>query len=147
MWIVSSSFIQEIILNPLYLCKLRSISDYHRGFSGFRCEIQWHGPHTHMHIHQIVVFDMEITLTAQQRRVYPFTFSVQCQKGRWYTMYSCLPYGYVCSHFHSDYDKSPSMQCTMMTENECWISFNVVGGEKGTTAYNLQMYGMFYNNI
>lgn len=33
------------------------------------------------------------------------------------------------------------MQCTMMTENECWISFNVVGGEKGTTAYNLQMYG------
>ncbi|GLD55977.1 integrin beta-6 [Lates japonicus] len=41
----------------------------------------------------------------------------------------------------ADYDKSPSMQCTLMTENECWISFNVVGGETGTTAYNLQMSG------
>ncbi|XP_023279369.1 integrin beta-6-like [Seriola lalandi dorsalis] len=56
-------------------------------------------------------------------------------------MDSSLPYGYVCSHFLSDYNKSPSMPCTLMTENECWISFNVVGGETGTTAYNLQMYG------
>lgn len=39
------------------------------------------------------------------------------------------------------------MQCTLMTENECWISFNVVGGEAGTTAYNLQMYGKLYNNV
>lgn len=57
-----------------------------------------------------------------------------------------LPYGYVCSHFLSDYDKSPSTQCTLMMENECWISFNVVGGEAGATAYNLQMYGKFYNS-
>lgn len=41
----------------------------------------------------------------------------------------------------ADYDKSPSMQCTLMTENECWISFNVVGDETGTTAYDLQIYG------
>lgn len=41
----------------------------------------------------------------------------------------------------ADYDKSPSMQCKLMMENECWISFNVVGGETGTTAYDLQMYG------
>lgn len=41
----------------------------------------------------------------------------------------------------SDQDKSLSTQCTLMTENECWISFNVVAGETGTTAYNLQIYG------
>lgn len=41
----------------------------------------------------------------------------------------------------ADYDKNLSMQCTLMTENECRISFNVVGSEAGTTAYNLQMYG------
>uniref|UniRef100_A0A8C4NN09 Integrin beta n=2 Tax=Dicentrarchus labrax TaxID=13489 RepID=A0A8C4NN09_DICLA len=35
----------------------------------------------------------------------------------------------------ADYDKSSSMQCTLMTENECWISFNVVGGETGTTSH------------
>ncbi|XP_069381857.1 integrin beta-6 isoform X2 [Paralichthys olivaceus] len=40
-----------------------------------------------------------------------------------------------------DYDKSSSLSCKLMTENECWISFNVVGSETGTTAYNLQMYG------
>nr|XP_019969056.1 PREDICTED: integrin beta-6-like [Paralichthys olivaceus] len=51
------------------------------------------------------------------------------------------PYGYACSHFLSDYDKSSSLSCKLMTENECWISFNVVGSETGTTAYNLQMYG------
>lgn len=44
-------------------------------------------------------------------------------------------------HFFSDYDKSSSMHCTLMTENECWISFNVVGGETGIMAYNLQIYG------
>ncbi|XP_068161943.1 integrin beta-6 isoform X1 [Antennarius striatus] len=38
-------------------------------------------------------------------------------------------------------NKTPSMQCTLLTENECWISFNVVGGEMGITAYDLQMYG------
>lgn len=38
------------------------------------------------------------------------------------------------------------MQCTVMTANECWISFNVVGGETGTTAYNLQIHGKFYNS-
>lgn len=32
---------------------------------------------------------MEITLTAQQKRVYPFTFLPQCQEGRWYRMDSC----------------------------------------------------------
>ncbi|KAM7405943.1 hypothetical protein PAMP_000353 [Pampus punctatissimus] len=40
-----------------------------------------------------------------------------------------------------DYDTSPSMQCKLMTENECWISFSVAGSDMGTTAYNLQMYG------
>lgn len=62
-------------------------------------------------------------------------------------MDSSVSYGYVCSYFLSDYDKSPSMQCTLMMENECWISFNVVGGETGATAYNLQMYSKFYNII
>ncbi|CAB1458070.1 unnamed protein product [Pleuronectes platessa] len=40
-----------------------------------------------------------------------------------------------------DYDKTSSLSCTLMTENECWISFDVVESETGTTAYNLQMYG------
>ncbi|KAM6943427.1 integrin beta-6 [Xenentodon cancila] len=39
-----------------------------------------------------------------------------------------------------DHDKSPSMSCTLKMENECWASFNVIDGEMGTTAYNLQMY-------
>lgn len=34
-----------------------------------------------------------------------------------------------------------------MTENECRISFNVEGSEKGTIVYDLQMYGKFYNNV
>ncbi|XP_054627730.1 integrin beta-6 isoform X2 [Dunckerocampus dactyliophorus] len=37
-------------------------------------------------------------------------------------------------------DKSPSMQCTLMSENECWISFSVVASDT-TTVYNLHMYG------
>ncbi|XP_074523046.1 integrin beta-6 [Halichoeres trimaculatus] len=41
----------------------------------------------------------------------------------------------------ADYDKSASTQCTLMTENECWISFIGVAGETGITAYNLQIYG------
>ncbi|XP_058486137.1 integrin beta-6 [Solea solea] len=42
----------------------------------------------------------------------------------------------------TDYDNSPSMPCSLMTENECWISFNVMESETGTTtAFNLQMYG------
>lgn len=41
----------------------------------------------------------------------------------------------------SDDDKSASLQCTVMTEDECWISFNVVESETRTTAYNLQIYG------
>lgn len=62
-------------------------------------------------------------------------------------MNSCLPYGYAHSHFFSDQDNSLSMQCTVMTEDECWISFNVVGGETGTTAYNLQIYGKMYISV
>lgn len=60
---------------------------------------------------------------------------------------SSLPYRYVCSHVLSDYDKSSSMQCTLVTENECWISFSVVGSDMGTTAYNLQMYGKLNDKI
>ncbi|XP_037835857.1 integrin beta-6 isoform X2 [Kryptolebias marmoratus] len=41
----------------------------------------------------------------------------------------------------ADGDKSSSVACTLMMENECWVSFNVVENETGTTAYNLQMYG------
>ncbi|CAF99789.1 unnamed protein product, partial [Tetraodon nigroviridis] len=41
----------------------------------------------------------------------------------------------------ADYDKSTSLQCTVMTENECQISFNVVASETQTTAYNLRIYG------
>lgn len=59
-----------------------------------------------------------------------------------------MPCLWICTFsFHSDYDKNPSMQCKLMMADECWISFNVVGGETGTTAYNLQMYGKLYNNI
>ncbi|XP_047436583.1 integrin beta-6 [Mugil cephalus] len=39
------------------------------------------------------------------------------------------------------YDKSPSMPCSLMMKNECWVSFNVVQDETGSTAYNLQTYG------
>lgn len=60
-------------------------------------------------------------------------------------MDSSLSHGYVCSYFLPDYDKSSSTQCTLMMENECWISFNMVGGETGASAYNLHMYGKFYN--
>lgn len=102
----------------------------------------------HTHTHQIVVFDMESTLTAQQRQVYPFTFPAQCGMGRWYATDSCLAHGHVvCSPLPSDHDKSPSMQCTLMMENECWISFNVVEGETGTTAYDLQMLGKLCINV
>lgn len=52
-------------------------------------------------------------------------------------------FAFFCFIFFSDQDKSLSTQCTLMTENECWISFNVVAGETGTTAYNLQIYGEF----
>ncbi|XP_029954227.1 integrin beta-6 isoform X1 [Salarias fasciatus] len=41
----------------------------------------------------------------------------------------------------ADYDKSVSLPCTLMMENECWVSFNTMQGETGTTAYNLQIYG------
>lgn len=98
---------------------------------------------THMAHTEIVLFDMEITLTAQQRRGYPFTFSAQCWEGRWYTMH-LFPHPFLryvlCSHFLSEYDKSSSMQCTLMTKNECWISFSVVGSDTGTTVYDLQMH-------
>uniref|UniRef100_A0A7N6BN44 Integrin beta n=1 Tax=Anabas testudineus TaxID=64144 RepID=A0A7N6BN44_ANATE len=30
-----------------------------------------------------------------------------------------------------DYDKIPSTQCTLVMDNECWISFNVVKGDAG----------------
>lgn len=58
-----------------------------------------------------------------------------------------MPSLWICTHFFSDQDKSPSMQCTVMTEDECWISFDVVGGETGTTAYNLQIYGKMYIGV
>lgn len=41
----------------------------------------------------------------------------------------------------ADYDKSVSLSCTLMMENECWVSFNTLQGETGTSAYNIQMYG------
>lgn len=37
-------------------------------------------------------------------------------------------------------DKSP-IHCTLMMDDECWISFSVVTGEDGTNIYNLQVYG------
>lgn len=58
-----------------------------------------------------------------------------------------FPYGYVCLHFLTDYDKSPSMSCTFMMKNECWASFKVVEGETDTTAYDLQMYGKLDTSI
>ncbi|XP_041836443.1 integrin beta-6 [Melanotaenia boesemani] len=41
----------------------------------------------------------------------------------------------------ADYDKSLSKSCTLMMENECWMSFSVAEGEMGAIAYNLQMSG------
>lgn len=58
-------------------------------------------------------------------------------------MDSCFSFGHACSCSFSDYDKSASLQCAVMTENECRISFNVVASETQTTAYNLQIYGDF----
>ncbi|KAM4630011.1 integrin beta-6 [Polymixia lowei] len=40
----------------------------------------------------------------------------------------------------TEYDKSHSTQCTLKSENDCRISFNVVVGDIGTTAYNPQIY-------
>uniref|UniRef100_A0A3P9BBS4 Integrin beta n=1 Tax=Maylandia zebra TaxID=106582 RepID=A0A3P9BBS4_9CICH len=48
-----------------------------------------------------------------------------------------LPYGYVCSHFLTDYDKSPSMSCTFMMKNECWASFKVTTKVKDTPGASL----------
>lgn len=45
----------------------------------------------------------------------------------------------------TDWNKSSSVACRLMMDNECWVSFNAVESEKGTTAYKLQMYGKFYN--
>lgn len=47
-------------------------------------------------------------------------------------------------HVHislSEYDESQSMQCTLKSENDCLISFSVVAGDMGNTAYNPQIYG------
>lgn len=41
----------------------------------------------------------------------------------------------------ADYDKGPSTHCTLMTDDECWISFKVVSGDMGTVAYDLEIYG------
>uniref|UniRef100_A0A3P9I6G5 Integrin beta n=1 Tax=Oryzias latipes TaxID=8090 RepID=A0A3P9I6G5_ORYLA len=41
----------------------------------------------------------------------------------------------------SDYYKSPSMQCTLKMESECWVSFSGVEDETGVIAYNLHKYG------
>lgn len=38
------------------------------------------------------------------------------------------------------------MKCKMMMEDECWVSFNVVGGETGITAYDLLKFGKFHKN-
>uniref|UniRef100_A0A3P9LA71 Integrin beta n=1 Tax=Oryzias latipes TaxID=8090 RepID=A0A3P9LA71_ORYLA len=40
-----------------------------------------------------------------------------------------------------DYYKSPSMQCTLKMESECWVSFSGVEDETGVIAYNLHKYG------
>ncbi|XP_077374277.1 integrin beta-6 [Festucalex cinctus] len=40
----------------------------------------------------------------------------------------------------AEVDKSASMQCTLMSENECWISFSVLGGDT-MTVYNPRLYG------
>nr|XP_061796037.1 integrin beta-6 [Nerophis lumbriciformis] len=40
----------------------------------------------------------------------------------------------------AEVDKSASMQCTLMSENECWISFSVLGGD-AMTVYNPHIYG------
>lgn len=77
-----------------------------------------------------------------------FYSSSTLSKGKMiYRVNSCLPYGYARCHFLSDYEKSPSMECTLMTEHKCWISFTVVGGETETTAYNLQIYGKVHYSV
>ncbi|XP_041701194.1 integrin beta-6 [Coregonus clupeaformis] len=40
----------------------------------------------------------------------------------------------------TEYDESQSMLCNLKSENECFISFNVVAGDTGSTVYNLKMY-------
>lgn len=102
-----------------------------------------------MHTHQIVAFDKEIMLTDSTTGAsISFYSSSTLSKGKMiYRMNSCLPYGYARCHFLSDYEKSPSMECTLMTEHKCWISFTVVGGETETTAYNLQIYGKFHYSV
>ncbi|XP_075994607.1 integrin beta-6 [Genypterus blacodes] len=37
-------------------------------------------------------------------------------------------------------DRGPPLHCTLKTETDCWISFNVGEGDTGITAFNLQMY-------
>ncbi|XP_012729890.2 integrin beta-6 isoform X1 [Fundulus heteroclitus] len=41
----------------------------------------------------------------------------------------------------ADYDQSASVECTLMMENECRVSFHVAEGDTGLVAYNLQKYG------
>ncbi|XP_037549036.1 integrin beta-6 [Nematolebias whitei] len=48
---------------------------------------------------------------------------------------------YKSSNYFTDWNKSSFVACTLMMDNECWVSFNAVESETGTTAYNLQMYG------
>lgn len=96
------------------------------------------------HTHQIVAFDMEITFTdsTTETSVSIYTLSTKWSKreddiGRT----PAFSFGYPWSCSFSDYDKSASLECAVMTENECRISFNVVASETQTTAYDLQMYG------
>lgn len=39
------------------------------------------------------------------------------------------------------------MECTLITEHKCRISFTVVEGETETTAYNLQIHGKFRYSV
>lgn len=96
------------------------------------------------HTHQIVAFEMEITFTdsTTETSVSIYTLSTKWSKreddiGRT----PAFSFGYPCSCSSSDYDRKASLQCAVMTENECRITFNVVARETQTTAYDLQMYG------
>lgn len=134
----SSSFVDENILKKLYL-----VSDYQRRLSVWRWEMQWY-----THTYQILAFDMEIIHWQHNRdKCIRLHFRAQSvPKGSWYGTDCCFSYGYARTRFFSDYDKRASLQCTVMTENECWISFSVVASETRAIAYNLQIYGEFTAN-
>ncbi|XP_077569984.1 integrin beta-6 [Stigmatopora nigra] len=41
----------------------------------------------------------------------------------------------------AEVDKSAFMQCALMSENQCWISFSVLGGDAALTVYDPRLYG------